>query len=531
MKPITLALSLVISCALSAQTLDNTFNGTGIVKTDFSYYPQAMAVQPDGKVVVASQDWEHSVFLLRYNEDGSLDHSFGSGGVATHTVAGDWQINGELSLALQPDGKALVGGSYYVENTNMSRLFVLRFTQDGNTDPSFGDGGIAINDTVTFDFSSGCTAPSGEEYASYNGGSIALDNSGRIVQAGTRSSICDFTYPEQFYAKRYLPDGMVDQNFAGVSGGLTYTYANSELAGTCLVRDSFTFLVGYGLGYGNDSLRRVPKIMVLGPNGDPGFGIAYSLKVADPAVEYYKAAAFVALDSSYLVAGTIRTGGRDKFAVTKVRRTLSTYLPYFDVDSSFGANGTAIIDLSPTYCELHAALGLAGGKILLGGSAQTNPIVGSDMVMVHLNEDGTLDQGFANGGILRKDHDTGADYLFSLKPSSDGKMVAMGATEKNFEGYVVLMRYSDGLTSIVPTEGEILAEAFPNPTCGEVRFRFAKAFSGNMILIDTQGREISRREIVASTDYCLSMDGYPSGKYAVRFDNAEGSLICKVVKQ
>lgn len=490
-----------------------------------------MAVQPDGKIVVASHDWEHAVFLLRYNENGSLDQSFGSGGVATYILAGTGhQINGKLSIARQEDGKLVLGSYYYVENTNMSRLFALRFMQDGDIDVSCGDNGMAINDTTTFDFGSGCTSPSGEPYASYVGGAVMIDHEGRILQTGTRTAVCDFDYPQQFYATRYLEDGFVDPAFSPVSGGLFTTYCNSEVAGSHLVMDSFPMLFGHGIGHGDDSAREVPKMMFLQPNGEGGLSIAYSMKIANPAIEYFKVSAMVQADSGYLIAGTIRENGRDKFAVTKVRRGLSTSLPYLAIDSSYGTDGVAAIDLSPTHCQLKTALGLSGGKVLLGGSAETNPISGSDMVMVRLNEDGTLDQGFANGGILRKDHDSGADYLFSLKAAPDGKMVAMGATDKNFESYVVLMRYSDGLTSITPTEQKILVEAFPNPSANEVAFRFEKPFSGTMTVTDAKGRRVEHREIVASEIHSLNIQAYPDGIYAVRFGDGCVSLTCKFIK-
>lgn len=526
-KTLLQAVFALLCIAVRAQTLDNTFNGNGIVKTDFNHYLDAMAVQPDGKILVATQHWEQGVFLLRYNEDGSIDQSFGSGGVATYGMTSDIIPNGKVSLALQPDGKALVGSCYYVENTPMRRLFVLRFLQDGNLDLSFGEGGMAVNDTITYAFGSGCFSPSGEAYAAYDGGAIKVDPSGRIVQAGTRALECDFGYPQQFYAIRYLSDGTVDTSFHPISGGMVATFSNSEATNCYLAGDSFLILIGHGKGQGDDSVRTVPKMMGMYTSG-PRFDVACGVKIADPSVEYFRASAMVPLDSGYFLAGTIREGGRDKFAVAKVRSIFSPSFPYLDVDSSFGTNGRATIGLSQTYCELHAALALQGGKILLGGSAETNPIVGSDMVMVRLNGDGSPDQSFASGGILRKDHDSGTDYLFSLQPTSDGKMVAMGSTEKNGELYVVLMRYADGLTGI--TEGGSLsrAKAYPNPARDEV---VVEGLRGTWRIVDAAGSVVMQGNAKGQELERIRVSQLPAGVYTLRSSKEGRETFARFVKR
>ncbi len=91
------------------------FGSGGKVTTDFSGFDgaAALALQPDGKVVVAGSSspfvGNANFALARYNPDGSLDPTFGSGG----TVITDFGGNGDgaAALALQPDGKIVVAGS------------------------------------------------------------------------------------------------------------------------------------------------------------------------------------------------------------------------------------------------------------------------------------------------------------------------------------------------------------------------------------------------------------------------------------
>ena len=72
-------------------------------------------VQPDGKLVVAGEAGTatgQDFALARYNPDGSLDTSFGSGGWVVTDFFGDDDYG--RALARQPDGKLLVAG--YVTN-------------------------------------------------------------------------------------------------------------------------------------------------------------------------------------------------------------------------------------------------------------------------------------------------------------------------------------------------------------------------------------------------------------------------------
>ena len=124
-------------------SLDSTFGTGGIVTTDFGVYERANAavLGPDGKIVVLGESIDlsasespWSLALARYRTDGSLDPSFSADGMLTLNV-GD-SSNGE-ALALQTDGKVLVGGGHHL----------LRFRPDGSLDPSFGTAGVVLDDT------------------------------------------------------------------------------------------------------------------------------------------------------------------------------------------------------------------------------------------------------------------------------------------------------------------------------------------------------------------------------------------------
>ncbi|MGB1318541.1 MAG: hypothetical protein ACPG5W_10055, partial [Flavobacteriales bacterium] len=93
-------------------SLDNTFSFDGVVQSDFGEDEGAfrVLVQPDDKILVVGSldDGERKLAMFRYNNDGTLDNTFGTNGLVTTAVAG--RAVG-LAVALEVDGKILVPGS------------------------------------------------------------------------------------------------------------------------------------------------------------------------------------------------------------------------------------------------------------------------------------------------------------------------------------------------------------------------------------------------------------------------------------
>jgi uncharacterized delta-60 repeat protein len=101
-------LRLRLARYLDAGSLDTTFGGTGVVTTAIGNYAGAvsLAIQPDGKAVAGG--WSNggpSFALARYNDDGSLDLSFGEGGVRTYPVGTHGGDGTSVLLQHLPDGR------------------------------------------------------------------------------------------------------------------------------------------------------------------------------------------------------------------------------------------------------------------------------------------------------------------------------------------------------------------------------------------------------------------------------------------
>jgi len=103
-----------------------------------------VVVQGDGKPLVLVRGRfgaEYDCIVLRYDHNGALDGTFGSGGIARSLWAGE---DNARYMALQPDGRILVGAELMpVAGVLPARLTAFRFLPDGSLDAGFGSGGAA----------------------------------------------------------------------------------------------------------------------------------------------------------------------------------------------------------------------------------------------------------------------------------------------------------------------------------------------------------------------------------------------------
>jgi uncharacterized delta-60 repeat protein len=149
-----------------AGELDKTFDGDGLLKSLETYDeatqtytpPYAFSdfdVQSDEKIVGVrggTYDWDSKLELIRYLASGALDPSFGTGGVATPGISGQFKSD---RVEVQPDGKILISGSRTTSTADQPdwttyTLFLARVNANGTIDTSFGGGdGLVTADPAT----------------------------------------------------------------------------------------------------------------------------------------------------------------------------------------------------------------------------------------------------------------------------------------------------------------------------------------------------------------------------------------------
>jgi uncharacterized delta-60 repeat protein len=195
-------------------TLDGGFGSGGSIATDFGGFDgaNAVALQSDGKIVAAGIGTERFA-LARYSADGSLDQSFGVGGKTTVQFFGE-NIESANALAIQRNGKIVAAGRAFSDFD--PSYAIARFNTDGTLDASFGSGGKVTTDFGN-PSDVGVLCPSGRKDCSNdNATGVAIQADGNIVAVGGGGACtpsCEWTLA------RYLGDPTVTEVTMDVKPG------------------------------------------------------------------------------------------------------------------------------------------------------------------------------------------------------------------------------------------------------------------------------------------------------------------------
>ena len=157
--------------------LDPTFgsNGKGTVVTPLANFTQgrgALAIQPDGKIVIAGtmtdsyNPLNENLVLARYNNNGTLDTTLGGNGMVITDLGQNETGN---AVAIQTDGKIILAGKR--DSGTASDFLLVRYNSNGSLDTSFGDGGKIISDLE------------GNSDAAVD---VTLQGDGKILAAGSK---------------------------------------------------------------------------------------------------------------------------------------------------------------------------------------------------------------------------------------------------------------------------------------------------------------------------------------------------------
>ena len=296
-----------------------------------------MALQPDGKLVVAGHDYHYlkttgSDFVVaRYNPDGSRDDTFSGDGLVTLDFAG--HDDEAKAIVVQPDDKIVVAG-YSVEldaDDVPSRDFALaRYDPDGTLDATFsGDGKRTTNlaDDTAHD--------------------IALQPDGRIVVGGSASG--------DFALVRYDQDGHLDPTFSG-DGRATVGFTDAQAGGRAIAIQPGGRIVAAGGTSGDFALARFD------PDGslDATFGGDGVVTTDFDRYGRGGAAAWdVVLEAGRLLAAGYANGDFG----------LARYELDGDLDPGFSGDGLLTTDMGHEYARASSIAVQPDGRIVVGGSA------------------------------------------------------------------------------------------------------------------------------------------------------------------
>lgn len=300
-------------------TPDNTFGNNGKVMSDFNGdddFATAIAVEPlTGRIVVGGYTFTGNGFdfsVACYHADGSPDNSFGNNGKVITSVG---TTSFCKAMAIQPDGKIVLGG--YAFNGNQNRFVLVRYNTNGSLDLTFNG--------------------TGTSFAAFAGNSATATSltiqpgDGKLVLAGQMANSVTFRW--EFAVARFNMDGTLDNTF-DTDGKVTTSIGTSDnyVNAIGLQPDGKIVLAGHcGTTPSNNNF----TLARYNDNGslDAGFGTAGIVinGFASGTDNQVKAVALQP-DGKIIAAGSLLIGNADQFALA---RFTAAGLP----DNTFGTNG------------------------------------------------------------------------------------------------------------------------------------------------------------------------------------------------
>lgn len=403
MPPAVLLVMLAIMATpvRSAQgDLDPSFGTAGLTMTGIGVFDEAraVAVQPDGKIVVAGYaDVGGFAFAVaRYTAAGVLDPTFGDGGRVI-TAIGDRAE--AFALALQSDGKIVVAGR--TATGAAQDVALARYLPSGALDSGFGNGGVVQ-----------VAIGPGLDWAT----AVAILPSGAILIAGRAGAFAGISSGD-FALARLTTAGALDPTFSGdgylltdISGGI------DEITSMAITPAGDIIVAGFATNGGGVDF----AVARYRPTGelDQSFG-AGGIAIADLGTSFDQVES-VALqpDGMIIAAGFVYPGVDDQdFAVARFTATGV-------LDSGFGGGGTAVTRFGGGADSARAVMVQPDGKILLAGYAQIGARL--DFALARHLPGGALDVAFGVDGRVTTDAFGSHDAAFAAVLQPDGTAVVAG---------------------------------------------------------------------------------------------------------
>lgn len=377
----------------------------------------AIAVQADGKYVVGG--WtetggtNRNFALARYEADGTLDPSFGEGGVAVADFAGDWRTL--TDLAIDGSGRIVAVGHTIVDN--QFDIIVARFLQSGEPDTSFNEFGstpgyVTANITES-DFA----------YA------VELLPSGKILVAGMTAD--EGTYSA--LVLKFDEDGALDGTFA--DGGVALHQLNlGSVTIRAMIADPQGRIVLTGSVQTEEDFRVV--VLRLLANGDLDGTFADGGFFTSLAGQSSAVATTIALQAS----GRIVVAGATELVIPR-NLVLMGLLDNGSLDPTFGSEGVTTTAFGNDDV-LGKSLAIDGAsRLVLAGDIQRT---GSnyDFVLTRYTVNGVLDTSFGDGGHLIQQPGILEDFLDAVVVLPDGRIVAVGGSNRDPNYDFAITRYT-----------------------------------------------------------------------------------------
>lgn len=188
-------------------SLDSTFGVDGVASipvTEMDNRFNKIALQSNGKIIAAGHygnpitndgQFDFDILVARFNADGTPDLSFSGDGLLTDTVSPTY-VDDIFGLGITNDQKIVVSGYTTLPDFSYDAI-TLQYDSNGVRNANFGQNGLARFDSAAQDVAN----------------ALVIDGDGRIVVAGTTGG---FGFDNRnLLVLRYKADGSPDSSFGG----------------------------------------------------------------------------------------------------------------------------------------------------------------------------------------------------------------------------------------------------------------------------------------------------------------------------
>lgn len=511
-------------------SLDNTFNGSGKITTDYGYDDAAnyIAIQSDGRVLIGGStvskggEFSYGVLLL-YNQNGSLEKT---------TIIGDFLAN---AIGIQKDGKIVTAGyksfinddGDYADSSALARYNadgsldgtfcgdgIQSFNYEGNTSINFQTDGkliITSHNTITRFNKDGSLdntfSGDGKQLTSFPIASLAIQTDGKLVAAGGTNN--------DFSVARYNTNGSLDITFSG-DGKLTTAFSGTDFANSVVIQTDGKIVAVGNTSAGTNSKFAVARYNINGTLDNTLSGDGTLTDQIHQQNTVYLSTA-VQSDGKIVAGGNgilvryLSTGILDKtfsgdgiqttgFTVASVAiqtdgkivaagdSVLARYNSNGTLDNTFSADGKQKVGF-----RINSLVLQLNDKAVVGGSS-----------LARYKIDGTLDFSFAGDGAIRTPL-----VCNDLAIQADGKVVAVGSLYGNF---AIARYYTNGYPDNTFGENGLKTNPVEDYTEG-----YSKVFYAQSVAIQSDGK-------IITAGYSLINYREINSYFVLSRHNSDGSL-------
>ncbi len=387
-------------------SFDSSFDGNGIVRSQWCEQGSDLFLQTDGKIVaIGSQERSanpgaNAVCTQRFNDNGAVDTSLNfvaSDGTMKPTVLSAQEFTSVEAIVGLPNGKILVAGWGEAPNQTYNTAKLIRLNANGTLDTTFMDEGV-------FEYTNSTTS------TYFNDLKILGD--GSFLVAG------EVGIPIGGIVAKFTSTGILDTTFSG--DGIFTTSAILRIFAVAVQSDGKIIGCGSngsGLASRNSKIIRISATGTLEQDTFSNFGNANNNEIFECALQ---------TDGKLIVAGYGNDGTSDFIGIS---RKLTTFL----TDTTFGTSGIVTTDMSSTLNDRATDLVIQSDNKIVVSSTGFN--ADRDYAVLRYTSNGTLDpnftENFGTNGVSLIDFAIGNpnDEANALLLQSDGQLLVGGVSD------------------------------------------------------------------------------------------------------